>query len=227
MKQRPWWTASTKLAKNRKSLWYSIWKSCDKPRAGYVYICYKLAKTKYRQACRMAFNTRNASSFRTLYRTQDSKKFWKIVRKRRRNCNDPSSDIELQTLVNYYTNKFAPPTVTSDIITASQEYIREKQEKRSVYNTRISCSAVMRYIRALKLGCSPAGDGIESEHLRYGIETQIPMHISNMLSLCIRYSVVHDSFTNGLLIPIPKNQAATLQFLKTGGQFLFQQLYLN
>ena len=62
----------------------------------------------------------------------------------------------------------------------------------------------MRYIRALKLGCSPTGDGIESEHLRYGIETQIPMHISNMLSLCIRYSVVLGSFTNGLLIPIPK-----------------------
>ena len=62
----------------------------------------------------------------------------------------------------------------------------------------------MRYIRALKLGCSPAGDGIESEHLRYGIETLIPIHISNMLSLCIRYSVVPDNFTNGLLIPIPK-----------------------
>ena len=66
-------------------------------------------------------------AFNTLYRTQDSKKFWKIVRKRRRNCNDPSSDIELQMLVNYYTNKFAPPTVTSDIITASQEYIRENK----------------------------------------------------------------------------------------------------
>ena len=84
LKRRLWWTASTKLAKNRKSLWHSIWKSCDKSRAGYVYICYKIAKTKYRQACRIAFNTRNASSFRTLntlYRTQDSKKFWKIVRK--------------------------------------------------------------------------------------------------------------------------------------------------
>ena len=95
LKQRPWWTASTKLAKNRKSSWYSIWKSCDKPRAGYVYICYKLAKTKYQQACRKAFNTRNASSFRTLntlYRTHDRKKFWKIVRKRKRNCNDLSSD---------------------------------------------------------------------------------------------------------------------------------------
>ena len=84
----------------------------------------------------MAFNTRYASSFRTLntlYRTQDSKKFWKIVRKRSRNCNDPSSDIELQTLVNYCTDKFAPPTATSDIITASQEHIRE-QDVREAYS---------------------------------------------------------------------------------------------
>ena len=45
--------------------------------------------------------------------------------------------------VNYYIDKFAPPTVTSDIITASLEYIREKQKKRSVYNTKVSCSAVV------------------------------------------------------------------------------------
>ena len=83
----------------------------------------------------MAFNSRIASSFRTLntlYRTQDSKTFWKIVRKRRRNCNDQSSDIELKTLVNYYTDKIAPPKVTNDIITASQEYISEKQKQRFV-----------------------------------------------------------------------------------------------
>ena len=38
----PWWTNSTQIAKNRKSLWYGIWSSCDKPRDGYVYVCYKL-----------------------------------------------------------------------------------------------------------------------------------------------------------------------------------------
>ena len=41
LKPRPWWTASTKLTKIKKSLWYSIWKSCDKSRAGYVYITEK------------------------------------------------------------------------------------------------------------------------------------------------------------------------------------------
>ena len=57
-KRRPWWSASTKLSKNRKSLWYGIWVSCNKPREGYVYMCYKLAKTRCRQVCRKAFNQR-------------------------------------------------------------------------------------------------------------------------------------------------------------------------
>ena len=35
-------------------MWYSVWKSCDKPRVGHGNLSYKLAKTKYRQACREA-----------------------------------------------------------------------------------------------------------------------------------------------------------------------------
>ena len=80
----PWWTNSTQIAKNRKSSWYGIWSSCNKPRDGYVYVCYKLAKTKYRQACRLAFNTRVKSSFHRLnflYNISDSKKIWNIIRK--------------------------------------------------------------------------------------------------------------------------------------------------
>ena len=109
-------------------MWYSIWKSRDKPRVGHVYLSYKLAKTKYRQACREAFNTNHRNTFKTLnalYHTHDSKKFWKIVRKRRHNNNDPSSDIELQTLVKHYTNTFRAPTVTSDVITASRKCVSD------------------------------------------------------------------------------------------------------
>ena len=32
-----WWSSSTQFAKNRKSLWYDMWSSCDKPRDGYIY----------------------------------------------------------------------------------------------------------------------------------------------------------------------------------------------
>ena len=175
IKRNPWWTKSTNVTKNRKSMRYSIWKSCHKPRVGHVSMdmCkilfqYKLAKTKYRQACREAFNTNHRNTFKTLnalYHTHDSKKFWKIVRKRRHNNNDPSSNIDLQTLVKHYTNKFRVPSVTSDVITASRKFVSDKQQQRSTYRIKLSTFVVVKYICALKLNCSPAGDSIESEHL--------------------------------------------------------------
>ena len=63
---------------------------------------------------------------------------------------------------------------------------------------------VKRYICKLKLNCSPAIDGITAEHLLYGIDSNNPHQIANMLSLCIKYSVVPDIFTKGMLVPIPK-----------------------
>ena len=113
-------------------------------------------------------------------------------------------DIDLQTLVKHYTNKYRAPTVTNDVITASRKFVSDKQQQRSTYRIKLSTSVVVKYICALKLNCSPAGDGIESEHLRHGINSDISRHISNMLYLCLRFSVVPDSFANGLLIPIPK-----------------------
>ena len=43
------------------------------------------------------------------------------------NNNDPSSDIDLQTLVKHYTNKFRAPAVTRDVITASRKFVSDKQ----------------------------------------------------------------------------------------------------
>ena len=64
MKRNPWWTKSTNVAKNRKSMWYGIWKSSDKPRVGHVYLSYKFAKTKFCKACREAFTTSNRNTFK-------------------------------------------------------------------------------------------------------------------------------------------------------------------
>ena len=61
-----------------------------------------------------------------------------------------------------------------------------------------------RYIKKLKLDCAPSGDGITAEHLLYGMNSTITSSIAQMLTLCIKFSVVPDSFANGLLTPIPK-----------------------
>ena len=205
----PWWTNSTQIAKNRKSLWYGIWSSCDKPRDGYVYVCYKLAKTKYRQACRLAFNERIRSSFHRLnflYTINNSKKFWNTVRKCRRATNDPSSDIALSSLVKYYSEKFSMNTAKSNTILAAEQFVYERQQEllHVKHNAGFTVPMVSKYIQKLKRNSAPAADGITAEHLIYSADSDIVRHITKMLTLCVQFGVVPDNFTNGLLIPIPK-----------------------
>ena len=107
-KQNPWWTQSTKIAISRKSFWYHIWSYCGKPRDGHVYRCYKLSKSKYRQVCRLEFNTRVSKLHTTLnmsYRTKNSKQFWKVVGNTRKDLNDCSKDISIDVLEQYSEQK--------------------------------------------------------------------------------------------------------------------------
>ena len=115
-----------------------------------------------------------------------------------------SSDINLQTLVDHYTKKFAPPRNINDTIKSSQQCVDDKINNLTLHDQQITQTMVKRYICKLKLNCSPANDGITAEHLLYGIDSNIPHQVANMLSLCIKYSVVPDIFTNGMLVPIPK-----------------------
>ena len=150
---------------------------------------------------------KSRNSFKTLnelYHIHDSKQFWKLVRRRRLNGNDPSSDINLQTLVDHYTKKFSPPRNINDTIRSSQQCVDDKINNLTLHDQQITQTMVKRYICKLKLNCSPANDGITAEHLLYGIDSNIPHQVANMLSLCIKYSVVPDIFTNGMLVPIPK-----------------------
>ena len=110
-------TQSTKIVKSRKSFWYHIWSDCGKPRDGHVYRCHKISKSKYRQACRLAFNTRVSKLHTTLnmlYRTKNSKQIWKVVRNTRKDLNDCSKDISIDVLEQYFEQKFS---VSSRVIT--------------------------------------------------------------------------------------------------------------
>ncbi len=209
-KSSPWWSQSTKMAKNRKSLWYGIWSSCGKPRSGHVYNCYKLAKSAYRQAYRLAFNTKVNSTFSTLnrlHKTNNSKKFWGIVKQTRRcNTNDQSDEINLDTLMNYYTSKFSHPGADSPVIRDASIAVEQKYTRvqNLEYLVNISAAKIVQYIKKLNKNSSPDIDGITAEHLVHGIGTVLIQKLSMMLSMCIKYGVVPDRFRSGILVPIPK-----------------------
>ncbi len=209
-KSSPWWSQSTNLAKNRKSLWYGIWSSCGKPRTGHVYNCYKLAKSAYRQAYRLAFNKTVNTTFNTLNRlhsTHNSKKFWGIVNQTRRcNTNDQTDEMKLSTLLDYYKDKFSHPKVDTSVIIDASIAVAQKYSnvQCTEYHVHISEEKIVQYIKKLNKNSSPDIDGITSEHLINGIGTALVQKLSRMLSLCIKYGVVPDKFRDGILVPIPK-----------------------
>ena len=206
--QNPWWTQSTKIAKSRKSFWYHIWNDCDKPRDGHVYRCYKLSKSRYRQACRLALNTRVSKLHTTLnmlYRTRNSKQFWKVVGNTRKDQNDCSKDISIDVLEQHFEQKFSQSKrVATDEIVQAQDSIDAKLKQQSKNTEQVTSNRVTKLIRQLKLNASPAQDGITAEHLIYALDSQIIDHLSYMLTLCIQFGVVPENFRRGVLIPIPK-----------------------
>ena len=75
--------------------------------------------------------------------------------------------------------------------------------------TIVSIQFIINYIKILNTKCSPGIDGIYSEHLKYAVNSSIPLHISTLISLCVTYGHVPDSFFKGILIPIIKKRNLT------------------
>ena len=96
-------------------------------------------------------------------------------------------------------------TKSNTILTAEQ-FVYERQQELShvTHNAGFTVQMVSKYIHKLKRISAPAADGITAEHLIYCANSDIIRYITNMLTLCVQFGVVPDSFTNGLVIPIPK-----------------------
>lgn len=71
----------------------------------------------------------------------------------------------------------------------------------------ISTTRVKLYIQQLKTQCASSNDGVLAEHLLYSMDTELLQHIANMLSICIKFGVVPQTFREGILVPIPKKSA--------------------
>ena len=65
---------------------------------------------------------------------------------------------------------------------------------------------IRHYIKRLKPGAAPGSDGITGEHLKTAMNSKLPLHLSNLLSTCVRFGVIPDHFCHGLLIPILKKR---------------------
>ena len=132
--------------------------------------------------------------------------FWNLIRKSKRESTNYDA-INIEKLHEHFSLKFKDPKIDSSFISHAGSVVQQKMDdiqKAPTPDIIVSEARVKRLIRQLKLGCSAGVDHITSEHLRYGIDSMLPLHLSSLFSICLRYGVLPESFYTGLLVPILK-----------------------
>ena len=209
-KRNHWWSHSCTLTTNRLKFWFSLWKTCDRPRAGVVYDSYKNAKNKYRRACRQAMNNSTRLNFRkcdNFFKDRNNCKMWNIIKESRRNVNDNHNVISNEKLKVYFSEKFSyNQNDENNFIQNLREQVHHKVSgiENVNYDFTLSQHLLCKFVKDLKLNCSAGSDGVTAEHLKYAVGTKLILHFCNLLSTCFKYGVVPESFNHGILVPILK-----------------------
>ena len=212
-RKNSWWNNTCLIARDRHRFWFNIWKSCDRPKQGQVYICHKHAKKAYRQACRTSMNTDINSYYRRLdklYCARDSKTFWNLIRTNKLSSNKTENNINIRELTNHFREKF---TCISDVNsdTVKQAQVAVTKHSNLLTSTEIlqnkdivSRGTLQTLIKSLKMGCAPGFDGVVAEHLLYALNSDFTNLFCDILNLSLKFSVVPDNFTQGILVPLLK-----------------------
>ena len=132
-----------------------------------------------------------------------------MIRRTKPSNKGQNNAITIDNLATYFTDKFGESRVQNEFIQSADARVQETYDDKLcnsnvMKQTVIPFQSVKRYIKQLNTNCSPGVDCVTSEHLKYASNSSIPLHLSKMLSLCITYGIVPDSFYQGLLIPVLK-----------------------
>ena len=209
-KRKSWWNQSCKQARDRNRLFHYVWKAAGRPTRGTVYDTYKAARKNYRKCCREAVNILRFDSYKLieqLHMERNSRKMWNIIRKTKSKTATNES-VSMDKLTSYFGAKFAADNQDTPELSQAVTEVRAKYEHVS------SCSYLSNfvfpearlrpYIRKLKLGSAAGSDGISAEHLKAAINSKLPLHLSALFTLCVRFGILPDKFCEGLLIPVLK-----------------------
>ena len=51
---------------------------------------------------------------------------------------------------------------------------------------------------------TPGCDGITTEHLKYALDSKLPLHLCALFSLCVRTGITPDKFNMVIMVPVLK-----------------------
>ena len=198
-----WWTSDCTMGRNRTRLFHT-WKELGRPKYGQAPECYRAARKAYRTTCRSAVNSVVHTNHLKLSRILACKRigqFWnevnraKIAANERQECN-----ISLDPLEEYFRDKlYVKEDQNLELVTNYENTVGEKydQLQHREYQAKIYEHKIKQYILQLKSGKAVGADDISSEHYKYALDTGLPLHHSSILTLCLRYGTLPETFYMG------------------------------
>ena len=122
--------------------------------------------------------------------------------------NNSLITLSLESLEQYLKPKFSAKELETEEIkmaTAKVESRYDSLGKNGRISEEVFSEHLLRkYIKSLSLDRAPGLDGIKPEHPKSSLHTTLPVIVSNMLTVCLRYGVLPKSFYEGLMVSILK-----------------------
>ena len=139
----------------------------------------------------MAWKKQTNLSYKTLdklYHTKNSKQMWKMTRKSK-SVTVNNDTISMSTPENHFAQKFAPSKATREAKTAAEERVKCKYKSLCEASPDISFviseHCIRRYIKQLNSRTSSGYDGIQPEHLKHALDSNLAKYLSVMFTLCL------------------------------------------
>jgi len=205
------WDQNCQKAKERRDFWFHVFKEAGRPTSGQVHTCYKLAKCQFRAACRNAVNKHKNEQITKIcasYSRHRSGVFWNRLKHITKGKMAHTNDIEQKTLESHFKDKFKMSQF--DVSDDGRKLKCNNDEAYRQYtlyrnnNYIFTTSMVRKYAHKLNKSASSGINGIDANHLIYGLESGLDVFLSAILTLSLRFGVVPESFYSGVLIPILK-----------------------
>ena len=128
--RKHWRSQDCRIARDRNRFWFSLWRSCDRPRQGVIYETYKYTKHVFREICRQNINKCLRFTFDQCDKPFKEKcmgEFWRNIRKSRNPLNSNNKSIPRDALETRFTEKFSYDKINeNESISAARNTVRMK-----------------------------------------------------------------------------------------------------
>jgi len=164
----------------------------------------KIVSKEYKNTLRKAQHNYNLTKINTLkkLKTTDPRQYWRILNKDSSQRQEPS--VKLNDFYNYF-KALNEENVTHDNNENIQTNETDNGNANEEINNPITEEEILSAVKTLKNNKSPGIDNIINEHMKYTIQTMLPIYVK-LFNIIFNTGTVPETWTDGLIKPIYKQK---------------------